>query len=97
VKANAKRLKDLARDLRKEEPRHVSETLAGFEGAARCLDKCRALLLGWQGEYHYGCGMDQMFLTEAGISKEEFQEMVASGASDEEVEQWLSERAGVRR
>lgn len=68
--------------------------LAGFEGAARCLDKCRATLLGCNGEFRYGCPMDQMFFEEAGIDREEFKAIVATGASDEEVEHWLKEHAG---
>ena len=87
---NEQKLKELAKDLRKEEPRHMSTRLAGFEGAARCLDKCRATLVGWNGEFRYGCPMDQMFFQEAGIEKEEFKDFVATGASDEEVEHWLS-------
>lgn len=91
---NEQKVKSLARDLRKEEPRHASEQLAGFEGAARCLDKCRASLVGWQGDYRYGCPLDQMFFDEAGIDKIEFKNFVAGGASDDEVEQWLKEHAG---
>ncbi len=90
---NEQKLKGLAKDLRSEEPRHVSKTMAGFEGAARCLDKCRATLVGWNGEFQYGCPMDQMFFEEAGISKDEFKDFVATGASDAEVEQWLKEHA----
>lgn len=91
---NEQKLKKLAKDLRKEEPRHASARLGGFEGAARCLDKCRATLVGWQGEFSYGCPMDQMFFLEAGIDKEQFKDIVATGASDDEVEQWLKENAG---
>jgi hypothetical protein len=91
---NEQKLKTLAKDLRKEEPRHVSKRLAGFDGAARCLDKCRATLLGWNGEFQYGCPMDQMFFQEAGINKEEFKSFVATGASDAEVEHWLKEHSG---
>ena len=91
---NEQKLKGLAKDLRNEEPRHMSARLAGFEGAARCLDKCRATLLGCNGEFRFGCPMDQMFFQEAGIEKEEFKDFVATGASDEEVEQWLNEHAG---
>jgi|SRR5436190_1582651 len=91
---NEQKLKGLAKDLRKQEPSHASKPLAGFEGAARCLDKCRATLLGWQGDYQYGCPMDQMFFREAGIERDEFKNFVATGAADAEVEQWLKEHAG---
>jgi hypothetical protein len=52
----------LARDLRKEEPRSPAEKLAGFEKAARCVDKRRATLVGQQGDFIYGCPMDRSFL-----------------------------------
>ncbi|HKQ38436.1 MAG TPA: DUF5069 domain-containing protein [Verrucomicrobiae bacterium] len=90
---NEQKLKTLAKDLRKEDPRHVSTRMAGVEGAARALDKCRATLLGWNGEFQYGCPMDQMFFQEAGVDKEQFKDFVATGASDEEVELWLKEHA----
>jgi len=67
--------------------------LAGFEGAARAVDKCRASLLGIEGEYRFGCPLDQAFFREAGISANEFQSVVARGASDQEIEQWLRENA----
>ena len=87
------KVKRLAKDLRDEEPRHASTKLAGFEGAARCLDKCRATLVGCQGDFRFGCPMDQMFFEEAGIKEGEFKDFVATGASDQEVEDWLKEHA----
>jgi len=83
----------LARDLRKESPRGPDEELGGFAGAARCIDKCRATLVGWHGEYVYGCPMDQRFLTAAGIGANELKALVATGASDEEIENWIEEHA----
>ena len=91
---NEEKVKSLATDLRKQDPRHASMRLAGFEGAARALDKCRASLVGWNGEFQYGCPMDQMFFREAGIDKDEFKDFVATGAPDREIEQWLKEHAG---
>ena len=54
----------LARDLRdgKEFPRSPRETLAGYVLAARALDKCRADLVGWEGEYHSNCPLHQTWL-----------------------------------
>ena len=89
-------VKKWARDLREDEPRPPETKLGGFPLAARCLDKCRASLLGWQGEYQYGCPMDQEFLEMAGISKEEFAGYVATGASDSEVDRWLRLHAHAR-
>lgn len=86
-------VKRLARDLRKEEPRSAQEELGGFELAARCIDKCRATLVGWQGDYMYGCPMDQQFFRAAGIGAEELKYFVATGATDEEVASWIEEHA----
>jgi hypothetical protein len=90
---NTEKVKKWAKDLRKEEPRPPSEELGGFELAARCVDKCRASLLGWQGDFQYGCAMDREFLDSAGINVDEFKEFVATGASDEEVDRWIKEHA----
>ena len=79
----------LARDLRKEAPRAPEEELGGFPEAARCIDKCRATLVGWQGEYVYGCPLDQRFLSAAGIGANELKAFVATGASDEEIANWI--------
>ena len=51
------KVKLLARDLRdgKEFPRSPRATLAGYVLAARAVDKCRAVLLDWQGGYHSNC------------------------------------------
>ena len=87
------KVKELALDLRREEPRSPDEELGGYPLAARCLDKCRATLAGTQGDFTYGCPMDQQFLSSAGIDKDAFKDFVASGASDEEVAEWIQEHA----
>ena len=48
------KVKLLARDMRdgKEFPRSPRATLGGYVLAARAVDKCRAVLVDWQGEYH---------------------------------------------
>ena len=97
MKMNAEKLKGLAKDLRQQEPRPASQELAGYPMAARALDKCRATLLGWQGEFNYGCPMDREFLREAGLDVNGFKDFVATGASDDEVEQWIQEHASARR
>jgi Domain of unknown function (DUF5069) len=90
---NKEKLEALAKDLRKEEPRSAYETLAGHQMAARTLDKCRASLLGWQGDFKFGCPMDREFFDESGLDMDEFRDFVATGASDAEVEQWVQEHA----
>jgi hypothetical protein len=92
MKEDLQKVKTMAKDLRNEEPRPAHEELAGYSIAARCLDKCRATLVGVQGDFTYGCPMDQMFLKEAGITDDEFKKFVATGATDEEVEDWLRQK-----
>jgi len=82
-------VKRWARDLRTEEPRPVDEKLGGYALGARCLDKCRASLLGWEGTHRYGCPMDQEFLASAGVTAEEFRDFVATGESDVGVDKWI--------
>ena len=82
-----------SRDLRKEEPRNASERLAGYELGARCLDRCRATILRWQGTYTFNCPMDQEFLTKASLDADEFKTFVATGASDAKVEDWIRRRS----
>ncbi len=69
MKENLEKVQLLARDLRngKEFPRGPRETLAGYVLAARALDKCRAVLVGWQGEYHSTCPLDPRWLKFAEI------------------------------
>ena len=93
MQKNLEAVKRLAKDLRKEEPRSAEEELGGFQLAARCIDKCRATLVGWQGDYMYGCPMDQRFLQQAGIGAEELKYFVATGADDEEIASWIQEHA----
>lgn len=97
MKTDIEAVKKHARDLRKQEPRSPDDELGGFRLAARCLDKCRATLAGTQGDYTYGCPMDQQFLTTAGIDQEEFKNFVSTGASDEQVADWIEEHAHVRQ
>jgi hypothetical protein len=93
---NTSDLKLLAKDLTKDYPRSPRETLAGFVIAARTLDKCRAVLAGTAGEYHFDCPLDQQFLTFTGISALEFKALVATGASDAEVAAWIGQQSQVK-
>lgn len=92
---NLEKVKLIALDLRDgtQFPRSPRATLADYVMAARALDKTRAALVGWQGEYHPNCGLDQIWLEFAGIDFVEFQSFVATGATDEEVAIWISQHA----
>jgi hypothetical protein len=90
------KLKVLAKDLTREFPRSPRETLAGYVIAARAVDKCRAALAGTAGEYHSGCPVDAMFLEFAGISYDKFRALVATGATDAEIADWIQRTAKLR-
>ncbi len=98
MKDNLDKVKPLARDLRdgKVFPRSPRETLAGYVLAARALDKCRAAIVGWQGEYHSNCPLDQRWLKFAEIDYNAYRSFVATGATDDEVAAWIGEHAKER-
>ena len=90
---NLDRVKSFALDLQSEDPRRKSETLGGFPGGKRALDKCRATLVGTEGEFIFNCPGDQRFFAASGINAEEFKREVATGADDEHMEEWVRGRA----
>lgn len=90
---NLDAVKALAPDLNTQEPRPRAEELGGFKGGLRALDKCRATLVGSQADYTFNCPADQRFFQAAGIDAEEFRRVVATGASDAEMEKWVCENA----
>lgn len=89
----SEKVKTLAKDLSHDFPRSPRETLGGYVIAARTLDKCRATLNGTVGEYHFDCPLDNIFLGFSGIKADDFKAFVATGASDEEVGEWIKANA----
>jgi hypothetical protein len=49
----------------------------------------------WRHDAWIGCPMDQQFLSAAGIGAEEFKQFVATGATDQQVSQWIHEHDAV--
>lgn len=98
MKEDLEQVKSLARDLRddKESPRSPREKLGGYALAARALDKCRAALVGWQGEYFSNCPLDQRWLKFAELDYNAFRSFVATGATDDQVAGWIGEHAKKR-
>jgi hypothetical protein len=86
-------LADLALDLSTDYPRSPRALFAGYVIVGRVLDKCRAFLNGTAGEYEYNYGMDRVFFEFAGIDAGMFKDFVATGATDEEVADWIRGRA----
>ncbi|MGI8820855.1 MAG: DUF5069 domain-containing protein [Chthoniobacterales bacterium] len=77
------------KDLTKEAPRSPKTRLGDYVILARTLDKCRALLWGNIGEYHFDCPLDNMLFGPMGIKGDDFKAEVEKGASDEEMVQWM--------
>src|SRR5947207_15169471 len=98
MKEDLEKVKLLARDLRdgKQFPRSPRQTLAGYVLAARAVDKCRAVLIGWEGEYHSNCPLDQRWLKFAEIDYDDFRSIVATGATDDEMAEWIGQPAKKR-
>src|SRR5882724_7807357 len=95
---NLEKVKLLARDLRdgKQFPRSPRQTLTGYVLAARAVDKCRAVLVGLEGEYHSNCPLDQRWLKFAEIDYNEFRGFVATGSTDDEIAEWIGQHAKKR-
>ena len=51
----------------------------------------RAVLVGCEGEYFSNCPLDQRWLTFTGIDYETFRSFVATGATDEQIAEWIGE------
>lgn len=87
---------DLALDLSAAVPRSPRVTLGGYVVAARCLDKCRALIAGTNDAYHFDCPLDNLFFEFTGITADAFKALVATGADDEAVATWIQENSRVQ-
>ncbi|SLM47184.1 conserved protein of unknown function [Nitrospira japonica] len=97
MKANLAKVKQLAKDLRKDYPRSPREKLGGYVIAARSADKCRAFLLDMNGEYNYWpCSLASQWFSFTGITPEQFKEVVATGATDEELSKWIEGASAVK-
>lgn len=94
---NKEKLSALVKDLRQEPPRSPRALLGGYVILARCVDKCRAFLLGINGEYNYWpCSLCSMLEPFSGIDHEDLKDFVATGANDEEVAEWVKEQSKVK-
>jgi hypothetical protein len=89
-------VKKLALDLTKGYPGSPHAMLGGYVLAKRCVDKGRAVLAGTNGEYHFDCPLDNMFLGFAGLKGSDLKEFLATGADDEAVSKWITEHATKR-
>jgi hypothetical protein len=79
------------KDLTKEAPRSPKTRLGDYVILGRTLDKCRALIGGDIGEYHFDCPLDNMLFGWKNIKGDDFKAAVEKGASDDEMVKWVTE------
>ena len=82
------------KDLTKEPPRSPKTRVGGYAILGRTIDKCRALLWGNIGEYHFDCPLDNMLFGFKSVKGDDFKAFVETGADDEEIAKWL-DRNGI--
>ena len=85
-----------SKDLLQEPPRSPRQRINGYVLMARMIDKGRATLAGTNGEYHFNCPVDNMLFSFKGVDGDEVRKVLASGASDQEVAEWI-ESHGARK
>ncbi len=79
----------MSKDLTHEAPRGPRTRLGNYVILARALDKGRAELDGKGGDYHFDCPLDNMLFGFKGVAGADVKQLLADGASDEEVVAWL--------
>jgi hypothetical protein len=79
------------KDLRKEAPRSPRIRVGGYAILGRTIDKCRALVAGNIGEYHFDCPLDNMLFGFKGVEGDDFKAQIEQDASDQEMVEWLKQ------
>src|SRR6266446_759431 len=77
------------KDLTREAPRSPRIRVGGYAILGRTIDKCRALVAGNIGEYHFDCPLDNMLFGFKGVKGDDFKAEVEKGATDQEMARWL--------
>jgi hypothetical protein len=81
---------NISKNLTQEPPRSPRTRLGDYILAARMADKGRATLQGVAGEYHFACPLDQMLFEFKGVKADDVKELLSSGATDEQLVDWLN-------
>ncbi len=71
--------------------------LGGYAWLARLADKARAEQAGTEAEYVAYCRLTQGFLQAAGVSDEDFEQLVRNGASDADLVKYFDEHVPAER
>ena len=77
------------RDLTKQAPHSPCDRFGDFAIIGRTVDKCRALISGQLGEYHYDCPLDNQLFGFKGIDGDQFKTVVSTSQNYEDVATWL--------
>jgi hypothetical protein len=78
------------KDLTSAPPRSPRLRIGGYAILGRTLDKCRALVAGNIGEYHFDCPLDNMLFGFKGVQGDNFKAEIEKGATDEQMVAWLN-------
>ena len=78
-----------SKDLTKEAPRSPRIRIGGYVILGRTIDKCRALLAGKIGDYHFDCPLDNYLFGFKGVNGPDFKAEIEKGATDEAMARWL--------
>src|SRR6201994_1496154 len=79
----------IGKDLTREAPRSPRVRVGGYAILGRTIDKCRALVAGDIGEYHFDCPLDNMLFGFKGVTGADFKAQIENGASDQQMAEWL--------
>jgi len=79
------------KNLTEEAPRSPRIRVGGYAILGRTIDKCRALVAGHIGEYHFDCPLDNMLFGFKGVKGDDFRAQIEQGASDREIAEWLNQ------
>src|SRR5881398_1351455 len=83
--------KVIGKDLTKESPRSPRIRVGGYAILGRTLYKCRALVGGNIGEYHFDCPLDNTLFGFKGVKGDDFKAQIENGASDQQMAEWLDQ------
>jgi len=86
-----------ALDLTQRPPRSMRTRLGGYAILPRLLDKCRAVLVGKNGEFKFDCPLDQHFFRFTGIKADALKAEVAKDLGDGELLDWIQAHAPLKR
>src|SRR5205823_7766750 len=75
----------IGKDLTKESPRSPRIRVGGYAILGRTIDKCRALVAGNIGEYHFDCPLDNTLFGFKGVKGDDFKAQIENGASDQQM------------